>query len=263
MTELTDPHIQEAVAAARELRRQFGASDTEPLDRDLLECVEGELGLAVCIAELPFKMAGAYIRRRARSFIFIRAGDYPTRQRFTIAHELGHHQLGHGAVVDSERDVGRDTSDPREQQANYFASELLHPVEAVQRWLDEKLGNGTPPTITDLVHLAYHFHVSPPAMLYRLSKGEYAGIDRAVLNPLWDQVKEHRHMEISEQLGIGHGSDAISAAFDAGDWPRLPAGVASAEAAELAEAVRNCFPAAASESDDAVDPPETHQATQL
>jgi Zn-dependent peptidase ImmA (M78 family) len=257
MTELTDPHIEIAVAAADELRAKLGLAQTDPFTLDLLECVEGQLGLGVCILDMPRKVAGAYIRRGRRSLVFIQAENYPTRQRFTIAHELGHHTLGHGAVFEGYADIGRDTSDHREQQANYFASELLHPVAAVQGWLTRTLGDGNPPTLLDVVRMADVFHVSPPAMLYRLSKGEFAGIDRGVLDPLWEQCKGEQHIELSEQHDIGHGSDAISRIYEQGPRPRLPDGLEGALAEKISADVRNCFPSTALGSDDAVAEPRS------
>lgn len=254
MTGLKDPHIIQAVAAAKELRASFGLDPQLPFDRDLLECAEGELGLAVSVLNLPKQIAGAYVRVRGRTMVFVQAINFPTRQRFTLAHEIGHHVLGHGAVLDEQKQVGQDTGDPREQQANYFASDLLLPIVAVQRWLDEQLGTGVAPTLEDVVRLADRFHVSPPAMLYRLSKGEFAGIDYSVLKPLWDEVnRAHTHWEIAERLDIGHGSDTLSECFDAGEFPRLPAGLETASREGLEEFVRNEPAFAAPAEDDAID----------
>lgn len=264
MTELSDPHIREAVAAARELRGRLGIDRQAPFDRDLLDCVELELGMGVCILDMPNRIAGAYIRRGLRSYIFIQAENYPTRQRFTIAHELGHHCLGHSGVLESYQDVGRDTLDPAEQQANYFASELLHPVEAVQAWLDADLGRGTPPNLADVVRLADHFHVSPPAMLYRLSKGDFEGIDRALLDKLWTEVNEFkRHLALAEELEIGHGRDALSQHWEKGVWPRLPQGIENDAASMIAAHVRKLFPPAATEAEDEVGGEKHHERTSL
>ncbi len=250
VTELTDPHIQEAVAVAREARRQLGVSLSRPFDRDLIDCVEAHFGLAVCILNMPDRVAGAYLRRGRRSYIFIQAHNFPTRQRFTIAHELGHHLLGHGAVLESYKDVGRDTADPAEQQANYFASELLHPIEAVCAEIERRNPEGRPLDMTDVVLLARDFHVSPLAMLYRLSKGDFPGVDRPLLDVLWSQaLEQNQHLAISEELGIGHGSDEVSRCFDAGDFPRLPAGLDGARKEAVARLVRRRFKLAAEEDD--------------
>lgn len=246
MTELTDPHIEQAVAAARAVREQLGIALTAPFDRDLLRCVEQELGLCVCILAMPQKVAGAYVRRARFSKIFIQAENFPTRQRFTIAHEVGHHLLGHATVFESYEDVGRETSDPAEQQANYFAGELLQPIEAVCVELERLLPDGSAPAMIDIVRLADTFHVSPLAMLYRLSKGEFPGVDRPLLDLLWRQANTDKlHLELADQLGIGHGSDEISRCFDAGDFPRLPPGIDASDEQRIAQLVRDHFEASA------------------
>lgn len=254
MTKLSDPHIVEAVGAAQALRASWGIDPLEPFDLDLLECAEGQLGLAVSVFFLPESVAGAFVRQRRGCLVYVQARNFPTRQRFTLAHEIGHHVLGHGAVLDDQRQVGGDSKDPREQQANYFASDLLVPIAAAQAWLDRNLGNGAPPTLEDVVRMADRFHISPPAMLYRLSKGDFAGIDYSILKPLWDEVnRSHTHMEIAERLGIGHGSDTLSHCFDVGDFPRLPERLAPEDRQRLVELVRNDPLFTAPEPEDAVD----------
>lgn len=238
--------------AAQALRGRLGIAADSPFELDLLETSERELGIGVCILELPEALAGAYLRTGRSDHIFIQAINFPTRQRFTIAHELGHHELGHEGVIEQEVDVGGKTTVPEEQQANYFASELLMPIEAVRVWMDEQLG-GRPPELADVVLMADAFHSSPPAMLYRISTGEYPGVDRELLDVLWDAVRESQeHIAIAERLGIGHGDDAVSRCYQAGVWPRLPAGVDPALCDRLARGVRDLDVQSAGGRDDAV-----------
>ena len=61
-------------------------------------------------------------------YIFVSEDCTPERQRFTIAHELGHILLGHvgeGNLVNREPDP---TDHPMEREANVFASRLLAPA---------------------------------------------------------------------------------------------------------------------------------------
>lgn len=220
MAELTDPHIREATAAARELRATLGIPIDQPLNRDILDLVEGALGIPVCVMAMPDGVAGAYLTKRGQNFIFLQATDFPTRQRFTLSHEVGHHVLGHKGRVESSKDVGGSPIDPQEQQANYFASEFLHPIEAVQAWMFSNAAGGL--TLRGLVIAADAFHVSPPAMLYRLSKGDF-GVTRPELDDLWDQVKAKDHIALAEQLHIWAGDDQLAALEASKAWPRLPA----------------------------------------
>lgn len=74
----------------------------------------------------------------ANNVISIYDSGNPRRQRFTLAHEIGHFQLQHGAFLRSETTIKQDLmiSDPdsmgnsidrMEYQANLFASQLLLP----------------------------------------------------------------------------------------------------------------------------------------
>lgn len=84
------------------------------------------------------------------------------RQRFTIAHELGHHALGHPASYrDPAAHFSSTTFDPFEAAANRFAAALLMPKDI----LLFKIGEMTNPNLSDL---ANDFGVSQAAMHYRL-----------------------------------------------------------------------------------------------
>jgi len=80
----------------------------------------------------PLKgLLGAFLADPDRGVIVTTKRPLPI-QRFTAAHELGHAVLGHEASLDSEEVLARalfsaDKYDPREVQANAFATELLTP----------------------------------------------------------------------------------------------------------------------------------------
>jgi Zn-dependent peptidase ImmA (M78 family) len=64
--------------------------------------------------------------------IFVNKEEYPLRQTFTIAHELGHKVLHEEWARSSEyrvllRDQDGRTDDPHEKEANAFAAHLLVP----------------------------------------------------------------------------------------------------------------------------------------
>lgn len=84
------------------------------------------------------------------------------RQRFTIAHELGHYALSHGSAFrDSSKSFSLNNYDWKEVEANKFAAELLMPADAVKQLI-------TVNDITELDRLAKKFHVSEVAMKFRL-----------------------------------------------------------------------------------------------
>lgn len=88
--------------------------------------------------------------------------DAQVRQRFTIAHELGHYFLGHG---DQDRDDPRmfaeSVRDPVERAANQFAAELLMPADELQALVQSG-------KMASIEELAKAFLVSKVAMTYRL-----------------------------------------------------------------------------------------------
>lgn len=93
------------------------------------------LGLEVVEADLGF--LSGYLDESKKK-IFVNSSELPVRQRFTIAHELGHYCLGHGSSH-------RNTTVPRwftqddpskERDANQFAADLLMPAIAVKALYD-------------------------------------------------------------------------------------------------------------------------------
>lgn len=72
--------------------------------------------------------------------IYVNKEEFPLRQTFTIAHELGHAKL-HSEWVRSDdykifwRDLNRnDRNDPHEKEANAFAANLLVPRPALNKY---------------------------------------------------------------------------------------------------------------------------------
>ena len=72
---------------------------------------------------------------KAKKVIVVNSNDSALRQRFTIAHELAHYYLH---LTDKEknyvafRDCSDSPKDEKEQEADYFASNLLMPENKVR-----------------------------------------------------------------------------------------------------------------------------------
>lgn len=76
-------------------------------------------------ATLDKNTCGMLVHSKKGTYIFINSSHPYTRRRFSVAHEIGHYQLGHDSDVSQENDQNRW----EEAQANKFASSLLMPDE--------------------------------------------------------------------------------------------------------------------------------------
>lgn len=109
--------------------------------------------------------------------IVVNSLNAPVRQRFTVAHELGHHLL-HSQCVYVDRPLAvrfRDSQsslaiDPEEIQANQFAAALLMPRDWVIRDADHILARQRDIPDEELIdRLAREYRVSRQAMEFRLA----------------------------------------------------------------------------------------------
>src|ERR1700730_4471382 len=134
------------------------------------------MGATITYEALDRDIAGILYRDGKRTVIGVNSSHPAVRQRFTIAHELGHLQLhkGHSVHVDRVRVTFRDgnssTAQNREEiLANAFAAALLMPAELVIETVSQRLQKEPGITIEDLTEdLSDQFRVSRPAMEYRL-----------------------------------------------------------------------------------------------
>lgn len=110
----------------------------------------------------PFFDASGWFKpsEGAKGAIYYNPSEPYVRQRFTVAHELGHALMGHG---ERPRDTSSSMNsyEPVEVEANCFAAELLMPVATVRSAVDQF-------SITDISVLAAGFNVSESAMKFRM-----------------------------------------------------------------------------------------------
>ncbi len=108
-------------------------------------------------------LSGEFLEENGVPVIRFNGSEARVRQRFTIAHELGHFVLNHGPRHrDEAQNFSINNYDLYEVAANNFAAELLMPAEAVSYLI----GQG----VTTLKGLADKFNVSTVAMNIRLKK---------------------------------------------------------------------------------------------
>ena len=101
-----------------------------------------ELGINVYAAKMPNSVSGYIVKSDPGKApdIFVNTEHAPVRQRFTIAHELGHyfHQIEKDGHEESTYSYRRDElsscgTDTDERYANGFAAELLAPEPLIRQ----------------------------------------------------------------------------------------------------------------------------------
>ena len=146
-----------------------------------VERIARSLGIRVEYAPLDDELSGLAHIRDDVTIIGINALHAPNRQRFTLAHELGHVRLHDRELIRTvhvdrgslRRDaLAAEGVDPIEIEANAFAAEFLMPTHLLISALERH-----PVDLEDdkaVATLAKRFRVSDAAMRYRLnSLGEF------------------------------------------------------------------------------------------
>lgn len=121
-------------------------------------------------------ISGILYRDEKQTVIGINSTHSKVRQRFTIAHEIGHLVLHDGDLfVDQTMRINfRDkrsslAENQHEIEANKFAAELLMPREMIKREVMKRIAKKKVATESQLItELARVFDVSEQAMGYRL-----------------------------------------------------------------------------------------------
>lgn len=142
-----------------------------------VEKVAKELGAQVRFSPFDDELSGMIHIKNGVPIIGVNSLHHPNRQRFTIAHELGHFEL-HKEIITSSIHVDKEfprlmrdaTSAKGEErieiQANQFAAELLMPKALIERELVGKqfdIEDDAP-----LEEIAKKFRVSKQALQLRI-----------------------------------------------------------------------------------------------
>jgi Zn-dependent peptidase ImmA (M78 family) len=204
--------IRQVRDAAAGARRELGLGDDSPLP-DILALLEAS-GLRAFGHPLGVDgIDGAYEVVRDQPFILFNVEKVPQRIRFTLAHEYGHHVLGHGARPPEHVKAG-DPS-PVEREANIFASAFLMPEAGISRWFD---AHGRPSVDLDTVtRIAAAFGVSAWAMRYCLQNLRYLRSDTAI-KKLEEQMNAGAHTRLAKEAAIPLLRDTVSEAHRVGLW---------------------------------------------
>jgi len=115
------------------------------------------------------EFSGLLLRKDGRALIGVNSGEAPVRQRFTIAHEIGHFILHpqKDAFVDFRKGThATGPRPPRERHADMFAAALLMPRKVLLRDFRRLAKEGDTRNITR--ELSSLYCVSEEAMRFRL-----------------------------------------------------------------------------------------------
>ncbi|MBK8139459.1 MAG: ImmA/IrrE family metallo-endopeptidase [Chloroflexi bacterium] len=131
------------------------------------EAVADKLNIPVFEWTLPDEISGLFVSHEDGVCIGVNQSHPKVRQRFTVAHELGHfvYSSGQDIFVDftdsSSIDLHNDQKRSAEKKANIFAADLLMPKISLKKDF-EKLG------LEALTLLAQRYQVSEQALWFRL-----------------------------------------------------------------------------------------------
>jgi Zn-dependent peptidase ImmA (M78 family) len=171
--------LQTVISKAKNLLQKSGFSEA-PVD---VERIATNLGVVVSRTPADDDISGFLFRQPDGSAIIgVNALHHSNRQRFTIAHEIGHFELHKFDQVHVDRSIIKLRSkvsstgeDSEEIEANRFAAELLMPEEFLLKDLEES-------TVIDLnderrmQQLAKKYQVSVQAMTNRLVSLGYLSV---------------------------------------------------------------------------------------
>ena len=120
-------------------KRAIAVLEEAAIDELPVPVEEIAIGLGADIAYEAYdgEVSGMLYRADGRALIGVNSKHATTRQRFTVAHEIGHLVLHKGRPMFIDRFVRvnwrNGVSDTDEVQANAFAAELLMPRKFVER----------------------------------------------------------------------------------------------------------------------------------
>lgn len=130
---------------------------------DLAELVETVFGADVSVVDLEDRFDGLATSSAAVKLIVLGTSVLPGRQRFTLAHELGHLLAGDDQELHLDEDVYAPVQEPGEVRANAFAAAFLMPATMLRTALRRA---GSPERV--FAAMACDLRVSPRALAVRM-----------------------------------------------------------------------------------------------
>jgi Zn-dependent peptidase ImmA (M78 family)/transcriptional regulator with XRE-family HTH domain len=137
-----------------------------PAEVDLADLIEETFGIDVVVRDLSCD--GLAWGEPTARLILAATSKVPTRQRFSLAHELGHILANDHQDLHVDKDVmdPTDRREPSEMRANAFAAAFLMPETTVRSAVSDCQNGLDEDCFSSMV---MRFAVSPSALAYRLS----------------------------------------------------------------------------------------------
>lgn len=195
-----------AKSALRAVERQ---GQSVPQD-GLPELIEAVFGADVAVEPLSDGFDGLAAMGQGAKLILLSTTSNPARQRFTLAHELGHLLADDDQDVHLDRDIfdQGQKKDPSEQRANAFASAFLLPEQRLRAAV-----GAAGLTRESFGALCCDFMVSPETLAYRLLKLRV--IDAGACD-------YYKRMTVREAAAVAGRADELDRRVAVSEKKRLP-----------------------------------------
>ena len=172
MSSTLDMARRVSAAHALDARRELGVAMNEPVD--VYDAIHRS-SLWLMFQPLD-RLYGLYERSTNAAGVVINVKVHPALQRFTAAHELGHHVLGHNGSLDPEDHIqGFANLELQELEAQFFAAEFLMPIAAVNAIAAELGVDRASVTAEDIYQVSLRLRTSYLATVNRLQMLEWFG----------------------------------------------------------------------------------------
>ena len=145
--------------------------------------------------------------RDGENIIFSNSSQILSREIFTVAHEIGHHILGHVNDTNSMiKDIGAFGSNEIETEAHYFAASLLVPEELLLLFIHKELNDKKNEIwkALDVAKVQTAFNVSYDMILNRMQA------IKCISDDVYKRLKNDKlEISVSSLLKIIDGNDDL------------------------------------------------------
>lgn len=192
--------IIQAVSQASKVRRELSIKNIAPVS--IYDAAE-KRGAAVLFTDEVKGLEGVY----QNPHILLSALRPSGRQAFTCAHELGHHEYGHGMQLDEIKnaDFRAIQSGKDELIADTFAAHFLMPKLAIQNAFSKRMWDIKSPTPEQVYSISKYFGVSYDGLITHMAYGL-----KLMVSPLAESLRKITPKKIrSSFLGSDTTKDLI------------------------------------------------------